>query len=244
MCAVKRNAGIAGWSRRYQGALGQHLKQGPGASLRPAHELGREAVALGFETLSMARIHQQALTTAASPGGSSRTRQRRIGRARRFFAETLVPIEQTHRAALEADVLLNQLARTLRRRTAESSASTRHLKQSIIQRQGAELALKKSGKRHARLLAELRRLQKHLRDLTHAFLSTQEDERQRMSLRLHDDIAQALIAIDLRLLTLRKAGRASAASLKKEIANTQELVKESGKRIHQFAHEFGTQHEP
>ena len=238
------NAKTARWSRRYRTALRKHLEQGPRASLRPAHGLGREAVALGLETLGLARIHQQALPTLASPGGSSGAGQRMIERAKSFFAETLVPIEKTHRAALKADILVTQLTRTLRRRTAESSASARCLKRSILLRQGAEQALKKSGRRHTRLLAELRRLQKHLRGLTRTHLSTQEGERRRMSLWLDDEIAQVLIAIDLQMLTLKKAARASTASLKKEIANTRRLVQQSAKMIHWAADEFGICHEP
>lgn len=82
------NAKTAKWSRRYQTALSKHLAQGPGASLRPALGLGRQAVALGLETLDVAEFHEQALTTLASPGGASRTRPRMIKRAKSFFAET------------------------------------------------------------------------------------------------------------------------------------------------------------
>ena len=124
----------------------------------------------------------------------------------------------------------------------ESSASTRYLERGIAKRQAVEAALKKSGKRHARLLAELHRLQKHLRDLTHTLLSTQEGERQKTSRQLHDDMAQALIAIDLRLLTLKKVARTSTASIKEEIDNTQRLVRESAQWVNQFAHEFVKQH--
>lgn len=60
-------------------------------------------------------------------------------------------------------------------------------------------------------------------------MPTQEHEQQRMSLRLLDEIAHALIAIDLRLLTLKKVAGASTR-LKKEIDNTQQLLKESVKR--------------
>lgn len=230
------------WSRHYQTALRKYLEQGPGASLQPALGLGRQAVALKLETLDLARIHKQALTTVVSPGGSSRTRQKMIKRAKRFFAETIVPIEKTHRAALKTDIRVNQLTKTLRRRTVESSASTRYLERGIAKRQSAEAALKKSGKRHARLLAELHRLQKHLRDLTHTLLLTREDERQKTGRQLHDDMAQALIAINLRLLMLKKAARSSTANIKKEIDNTQRMVKESAKWINRFAHEFVIQH--
>ncbi|MEJ0091622.1 MAG: phosphatase RsbU N-terminal domain-containing protein [Limisphaerales bacterium] len=51
------------FSQRYVTALRAHLKQGPQASLQPALELGRQAVALRLETLDLARIHEQALAT-------------------------------------------------------------------------------------------------------------------------------------------------------------------------------------
>lgn len=242
MCAVKMNAETAKWSRRYQKALRKHLEQGPGASLQSALGLGRQAAAFGLETLDLARFHKQALTALVSPVGSSKTRQRMIERAKRFFAETIVPIEITHRAARKADIRVHQLTKTLRRRTVESSASTRYLERGIAKRQAVEAALKKSGKRHARLLAELHCLQKQLRDLTHTLLSTQEDERQKTSHQLHDDMAQALIAIDLRLLMLKKAAKTSTANLKKEIDKTQRMVKESVKWVNRFAHEFVIQH--
>jgi signal transduction histidine kinase len=242
MGTVKMNAKKSGWSRRYQTALRKHLGQGPGASLQPALGLGRQAVALGLETLDVAEFHEQALMTVASPGGSSRARQKKIERAKSFFAATIVPIEKTHRAALKADVRVNQLTQTLRRRTVESSASTRRLKRSIIQRRMVEESLKKSGDHHTHLLAESRRLQKHLRHLTREILSAQEDERQKTSHQLHDEVAQNMIAIDLPLLTLKKAARTSTASLKKEIAKTQRLVKESAKRLNRFDHEFVIRH--
>jgi len=236
------NAETVKWSRCYQTALRKHLAQGPGASLRPALKLGRRAAALGLETLDLAGFHEQALKPLVLPCDSSRTSQRIIKQAKTFFLEAIVPIEKTHRATLKAGIRVNQLTRTLRRRTMESSASARCLKRSIFLRQGAEQTLKNSGKRHDMLLAELHRLQKRLRDLTHTCLSVQENERQKMSFRLHDEIAQALIAIDLRLLSLKKAARAGTVRLKKEIAKTQRLVKESVRRIDRFAHEFGIQH--
>jgi signal transduction histidine kinase len=237
------NAEVTGWSRRYQTALRRHIEQGTGASLRPAHGLGSRAADLGLETLDLARIHKQALTTMALPGDSSGTAQRPTDRAKIFFAETIVPIEKTHRAALKADICVNQRTQALRRRTAESSASERRLRRNILLRQGAEAALKKSGKRHAKFLAELHRLQKCLRNLTHTRLATQENERQRMSALLHDEIAQALIAIDFRLLSLRNSAKDGTANLKKEIANTQQLVKESAMAFARFSHEYGVKHE-
>lgn len=165
-----------------------------------------------------------------------------IARANMFFVETIVPIEKTHRTAVKADIRVEQLARTLRRCTLESSVSTCCLKRNIRLRRRTEQVLKKSRERHARLLAELHLLQKRLRDLKQSYLTTQEDVRQNMSFRLHAEIAQSLIAIDLRLLTLKRRAMTNKACLQKEIANTQRLVKESATTVGQFVHEFGIQH--
>ena len=52
------------------------------------------------------------------------------------------------------------------------------------------------------------RLQKHLRHLTHQILSAQEEKRKKISRELQDEIAQTLLGINVRLLTLKKeAGR-------------------------------------
>ena len=237
------NAETAGWSRRYQTALSRHLERGSEASPKPALGLGRRAAALGLETLDVAVIHEKAVMTLVHPGGASRARKRTIERANVFFTETIVPIEKTHRAALKADVRVNQLTQTLRRRTAESSASTRHLEQGIAERQAAEAALKKSGKHHIRLLQESGRLQTRLRDQTRDILSAQEDGREKASRQLHDEIAQILLAINLRLLTVKTSARGNTDSLAKKIAETQRVVQESAKTIKRLAHELGVYHD-
>ena len=219
------------WSRRYQAALRKHLAQGPLASLRGATGLGRKAAALGLQTLDIANAHDEVLKMVLLPRGSSAARREMVERAERFFIETLVPIEITHRAAVNTAIRVSQLTRTLRRRTRESLASSCRLKRSIISSRGAERGLRKSGQEHVVLLAESRRLQNHLRHLTHEILSAQEDQRKKSSRRLHDGIAQALIAIDLRLLTLKKAASTSTESLKKEIADTQRLMRKSTERL-------------
>ena len=232
------NAELSRLSEQYVAGLRRHLQPDAKASLRAAIRLGRRAVALGLETLDLARVHEQALTTLAPPGASSRSSAGMIKRARLFFAEAIIPIEKTHRASLKADRDLQQLNQTLRQRTLESSISARHLKQGIAQRQAAEAVLRQSGIHRHKLLAQSRRLQQHSRRLTHELLSAQEDEWQRASRKLHNEIAQILLGIHVRLLTLKRAARANTGSLKKEIASTQRLVKHSHRTIHQFAREF------
>ena len=184
----------------------------------------------------MARIHEGAL--AALEASSSRDGV--IERAEIFFAEAITPIEETHRAALKANVHLSRLRQTLGRRTMDLAASHRSLKQGIVQRKTVERALKKSGEHSRKLLKESRRLQKHLQRLTHQLLSAQEDKRKKISRDLHDEIAQTLLGINVRLLTLKKEAAINASGLKKEIVSTQRLVDKSVKSIKRFAREFGT----
>jgi signal transduction histidine kinase len=217
-------------SRQYATALRKHLKQGPRASLQPARGLGRRAMALGLETLDLARIHEAAVASLEA----SSSRDGIIKRAEMFFAEAITPIEKTHRAALKANVHLDQLARTLDRRAVELAASGRHLKRGIVRRKAAEEALEKSGKHHASLLEQSRLVQKRLRHLTHQIVLAQEDKRTEISHQLHDEIAQTLLGINVRLVTLKKEATGNAKGLKKEIAGTQYLVEKSKKTLSRY----------
>jgi signal transduction histidine kinase len=234
-------------AEQYLAALRLHLKSGfptrGQRSLPTAVKLGHLAVALQLETLDVARIHTQALKTLLARGGSSLTRSKLIQRAKIFFAEAITPIEKTHRAALAAENQANQLNQSLRQRTAESSTSVRHLNRDIVQRQVTEEALDKSKKQYVTLLEKSRRLQKHLRQLTYEILSTQEDDRRKISRQLQDEIAQTLLGINVRLLTLKNATRTNTETLQKEIDNTQRLGAQSVKTIRRFAHEFGSSNE-
>jgi signal transduction histidine kinase len=229
---------IIALSRRYLTALRKHLQQGPQASLQPARGLGRQAASLDLETLDVARIHEDALATLEA----SSSRDGIIERAEFFFAEAVTPIEETHRAALKANVRLSKLRKKLGRRTVDLAVTNRSLKQDIVQRKTAEQDLKKSREHSRKLLKESRRLQKHLQRLTHRILSAQEDKRKKISRDLHDEIAQTLLGINVRLLMLKKEAAINAGGLKKDIASTQRLVDKSVKSITQFAREFGIHH--
>jgi len=166
-----------------------------------------------------------------------------IKRAELFFTEVITPIEKTHGAALKTNAHLQQLTRTLGRRTAEMAIAGRFLKAGIRQRKTVERALKKSVGHYARLVKESRQLQDHLRQLTRQILTAQEAERTKISRDLHDEVAQTLLGINVRLLTLKLGTLANARGLQKEIASTQRLVRNSVKTMNRFAREFGKQHD-
>jgi len=79
--------------------------------------------------------------------------------------------------------------------------------------------------------------------LTHQILTAQEDKRKKISRDLQDEIAQTLLGINVRLLTLKKEAALNAEGFKKDIASTQRLVDKSVKTIKRFAREFGKHHE-
>jgi signal transduction histidine kinase len=196
-------------------------------------------MALGLETLDLARIHEAALASLEA----SSSRDGIIKQAQIFFTEVITPIETTHRAARETNGDLNRLTKTLSRRTAELAVSGRHLKRGIVQRKAAEEALKKSGKHRANLLERSRLMQEHLRHLTHQILLAQEDKRTKISRELHDEIAQTLLGINVRLVTLKQEATVDTKRLKKEIANTRCLVEKSKKTLSRFVRELGKQHD-
>jgi signal transduction histidine kinase len=226
--------------RRYASALREHLKQGPPANFRLARGLGRQALSLGLETLDLARIHEEALARLEA----SSSHDGLIKRAEIFFTEAVTPIEQTHRAALAANAHLKQVNQALNRRTGDLAASNRSLKHGIARRKTVELALKKSGQHSKKLLEESLALQKHLQHLAHRILSAQEDKRLQISHDLQDDIAQTLLGINVRLLTVKMAAGRKAKCLQEEIAGTQRVVNMSVRTIKRFTREFGRHHEP
>ena len=233
---IKRKSDVL--ARQYETALRRYLQQGPATNCKPALRLGCQAVVLGLETLDLAQIHEQALMAQVLSVGAGAVRDRIIKRARAFFAEAILPMEETHRAALEANIHLGRLNQTLTRRSLDLVASSRELQKEIARRQVVEEILRQSEQRSNRLLDESRRLQEQLRLLSRRVLSVQEEERKRISRELHDVIAQMLTGINVRLATLKVEATADSAGLRKKISSTQRLVEKSVDIVHRFAREL------
>jgi len=212
-------------SARYLSALRAHFKQGPQTGLRSALSLGRQAVALGLETLDMARMHDLALGTLVFPGCTAALREDMTRQGVEFFAEAVIPIEETHRIALD-------LANT-----------NRKLLKEILRSQAAEKDLQSSGEESAKLLEESHHLHDYLQNLAHLLFAAQEDERKKMSLALQDEVAQILLGINIRLLALKKEVTIGATGFDKELATTQRLVEKSVRTVNHFVREFGPSHE-
>jgi signal transduction histidine kinase len=205
-------------------------------NLQPAIELGQLAVAAGLKTLELARIHEHALTTL----GISKSKSGIIKQAEIFFAKAITPLIETHHSTLESKFELKWLNETPNRRTAELAAANLLLRRGIARHTGIEIALKKSGEYIARRLKESLQLQDGLRQLTHQALAAQEHERKKISRELQNEIAQTLLGVNIRLLSLKQDARNNAKDLKNEIASTQRLVIKSAKSVRQVARRFSS----
>lgn len=225
---------------RYKTALLRYVTPGSGAPLLPAIRLGHKAVALKLETLDLAAIHEQSLMSLSQSGRSPLTLRKMRKRARTFFAETVVPIERNHYAAKMAATRIRELTEELRRRTAESTLSTRELEKEIARRESAENALLAHSKIRARQMREARNLRLRLKKIAREILTAQEHHRREMSGRLHDEIAQTLVAINLRLLALNKTSSSGKENLEKEIAATRSLILQSVIMVKKLVHRLGS----
>jgi signal transduction histidine kinase len=229
---------LNGLSQRYVAALRQHLKQGPRAGFQPAQVLGRHAMALGLETLDLARFHEQALITLVLPSYSPGTRSAMVRRAGKFFAEAITPIEKTHHTTQEANARLKQTIQTLNQRSVDLAASNQRLKQEIVQRKSVEESLRQSEQDYGQLLKQSQHMQERLRLLSRQLLVAQEEERKMISRELHDQIAQTLTGINVRLASLKAEAAVNVKGLQKKITSTQRLVEKSVDIVHRFAREL------
>ncbi|MGD1020145.1 MAG: histidine kinase, partial [Verrucomicrobiia bacterium] len=229
---------LTGLSQRYQAALRKHLKHGLRAGSESAQRLGRQAMATGLETLDLARIHERALITLVLPGYSARTRDAMVRRAGRFFAEAITPIEKTHRTAREANIRLNQMIEMSNRRSADLADSNRQLKREITQRKTVEESLRSSERHYSQLLKQSHHLQGQLRLLSRQLLLAQEEERKRISRELHDEIAQTLTGINVRLAALKIEASHNTKGLQNKISSAQRMVEKSVDIVHRFARDL------
>jgi signal transduction histidine kinase len=219
---------FARFSKRYLLALQNYLLHPEEVFLQLAYELGRQAVAEGVGLLNLFRIHG----TAAER--SCRDDPEKLAGAATFFMEALSPFEATHRGFRETNDKLAELNATLAKRNNELGAMNFALKQEIEERKRTEGALRQSKEHYRVLFNDARVMQDNLRHLSNRVLYVQEDERKRISRELHDEIGQALTAVNVHLAMARKAPE----SAHQQIADAQKLLEQTMETVHRFAREL------
>ena len=128
-----------------------------------------------------------------------------------------------------------ELTAALARRTGELAAVKVQLRQDIDKRKLVDDAHKKRGKLHHKCLEESLQLQRRLRQLTHRLFAAQDNERQKISLELEDEIAQTLLAIHVCLMALKKEAWNHTEAFQEHIAGTQRLLMKSVQTVRQVA---------
>lgn len=221
-------------ARRYTDALARHLESAADNWRETALRLGRSAVLLRVETYDLAKIHQTALVTI----GAVNLSRHQTKRATRFFAEANVPIGETHQTSRATQVQLTRLKENLSRRTKELADSSRQLSRGVTRRRQMQDAFAQRSLNYKKSLEESLLLQQRLRLLTHQVLAAQESERKEISRELHDEIAQTLLGINVRLLSLKLEAKTKTKGLKQEISSTQRLVATSVRSVRRVVREL------
>lgn len=225
-------------SARYLSALRASLrKKGAGNGDR-AQGLGRAALAGGFVTRDLARIHEQAVVALVAAYDFTDPHNGSLRRAGVFLTQALIPLEAAQRATRNAHRLLQQRNETLRRHAAELAASNRRLQHEIKRREAGEAVIRQRKAEYRKLLQESQVMHRKLRQLTRQIISAQEEERKEISRELHDEVVQTLVGINVQLSALGRGNSIGMQTMKSKLALTRRLVENSVNAVHRFAREL------
>jgi len=226
------------FSQQYAATLEEYLAQGQEAALAAAYQLGRKALARGLGLLNVAKLHQEAWARLSSSSRKLGSQTATLKRAETFLIEALSPFEATHRGFRESTLQLARLNETLSERNLELAAMNRNLQTEIAQRKRTEKALRESEEHYRILFDEACQMQENLRNLSRRVLRVQEEERKRISRELHDEVGQALTAINVHLAVLDKSDGLPEDQLRNKISDARRLLEETMETVHGFSREL------
>jgi len=210
---------VKNWSRlakKYEWTLREFLRGGDEKHLQRAYELGRTALNCGLGVLEMVRLHQVALVKLIASVKAPAATAQRAAVVETFLLEALTPFEAAHRGFRDACVRTGLLNETLKK--------TNH-------------DLRESREHYFHLFRQAREMEENLRLLSNKVVSAQEEERKRISRDLHDEIGQALTAVNVSIAILKKHATPDRAFTKK-VATAQELLERSMESVHRFARDL------
>ena len=225
-------------SQQYMAALRNYLSDRSERALHQAYELGRKTIADGLGVIDMAKIHEDVLLSILPRSNTTKESVRVAKVAGAFLTESLSPFEMTHRGFRDANQMLRQLNETLEDSNRQLAAANQKLKKEITVRKRAERDLRESEDHYRVLFNQARLMQENLRYLSNQILKVQEEERKRISRELHDEVGQALTAVNVNLAVLKKAIPGSGRQLRKKITDAQNLLEQTMESVHNFSREL------
>lgn len=108
----------------------------------------------------------------------------------------------------------------------------------ITERKRTEAAVAQSEEHYRDLFHQAYQMQENLRRMSDRMLRIQEHERSRISRDLHDEVGQALTAINMNLAILRNTLVGCAPEIERRISDTQQLIENTMGTIHNFSREL------
>lgn len=108
----------------------------------------------------------------------------------------------------------------------------------ITERKRTEAAVQHSEEHYRELFHQAYQMQEKLRRLSDRILGIQEQERTRISRDLHDEVGQALTAINVNLAVLQNALPNPPPEAAQRIADTRQLLEQTMETVHRFSREL------
>jgi len=175
-----------------------------------ARFLGNRAFSHEINLSRLATLHTEVMggLVTSELGESSAQLKSFLSRSGAFLNEAILVVESKTE---QSNRTLNLECQELKRKLDEESA------------------------RCKKLVASSKKMEKQAKIRARQFIVAQEEERKQISRELHDQIAQTLAGINLRLSAIKRIATEDTKTLKRKIAQTQQLVERSVKTIHSFA---------
>jgi PAS domain S-box-containing protein len=108
----------------------------------------------------------------------------------------------------------------------------------ITDRKRIEEAVQHSEEHYRELFHQAYQMQENLRRLSDRILEIQEQERTRISRDLHDEVGQALTAINVNLTVMHNALTGAPPGVTQRITDTQQLLEQTMEAVHRFSREL------
>jgi signal transduction histidine kinase len=218
----------------YYGALREHLAQPGKATLEQASALGRAAMDGGLETVDLINMHHRALAEGVLSDAQCAIPERIISALDSFLLVALLPFRVDGGGPLGAR---EQKVGNWVEDYEALALRNAQLEEELAERQRAEAALQERKEHYFQLYQKARAMETNLRELSAQVLSAQEEERKRISRELHDEIGQALTAIDVTIAMLKRQV-VSDPAFQRNVADAEQLLARTMETVHSFAREL------
>jgi signal transduction histidine kinase len=215
----------------YRKALAEHLANPGDATLQQALQIGRAALAEGLGLADIIRMHHEALGgLPAKPVRTAAARARLSTALDSFLLEALLPFGGAER---KGDLMLE----TRFGHVEQLALRNGELEDEIAECKRAEAATLASKDHYFALYQNARAMEANLRDLAAQVLAVQEEERKRISRELHDEIGQALAAVEVSIAMLQKQAGPNP-TFQENVAEAKRLLERTMETVHNFAREL------